>query len=507
MTMDFRLAMHRALAPLLAAGVSAGVVTAVAAAPAPIAEPAPVNRLPQALGLGFERWSLPAGEKVGMVHGHLMFEVAPDWWVGPSVLGAASGQRGGWFVGGLSVQRPLTLWPGRLWLLPSLTAGGGGGAAAPVGSGLMLRSSLTLSTPMPGGRIGLTWSDVRFAGTELSSRQFGLRAEWHRWFDTQPTHLLGQVRAASGRSGLGFDRIALLGGRYDLTGTGQPAVPLIGVRLERLHGDGVSHGIEALASAGRGSAGYMELLAHLGQRWRPLPQQPLQLGLRAAVGLGGGGAVPTGAGPIAHAGAFAEVEPSPGWQIGASLGRVVGRSSALRGNRAELWLATDLEPGAVPASAPRSGVVRRLDWSGLLQHSARVQRFDGRREGLQSLALQLNLWLGPQAYATAQAHTAVGGGAGAWGMGLVGAGWASRPDGGWQVGAEALAGAAGGGGVYSLAGPVSQAMLWLAPRSQAPGQELRPHWRLSLGAVQGRSGGTQPAAGLSWVLPLAQVLR
>ncbi len=503
MRMQFHRTWSRALPPLVAAAVMAAAV----ADPALGAESAPLERQPQSLGLGFERWTLPGAEKVGMAHGHLLFEVAPDWWVGPSVLGAASGQRGGWFVGALTVQRPLTLWPGRLWLLPSLSAGGGGGAAAPVGSGLMLRSSLTLSAPMPGGRIGLTWSDVRFSGTELSSRQFGLRAEWHRWFQTQPSRLLGQALSVSGRSGLGFDRMALLGGRYALKGSSGASVPLVGVRLERLHGEGGSHGVEALASAGRGSAGYMELLAHLSQRWHPLPQQPLQLGVRAAVGLGGGGAVPTGAGPIAHAGAFVEIEPLAGWQVGASLGRVAGRSSALRGNRAELWLAADLEPKPVPGSTERSGVAHRLDWAGLVQHSARVQRVDGRRDGLQSLALQLNLWLGPQAYVTGQAHTAVGGGAGAWGMGLVGAGWASRPDGGWQYGAEALAGAAGGGGVDSLAGPVSQAMLWLAPRSQAAGQDLRPHWRLSLGAVQGRSGGTQPAAGLAWVLPLAQVLR
>lgn len=82
--------------------------------------------------LGGEVVRLPSDERMGLAGGAILFGAGDEWWFGPAVYGAASGSRGGLFVGGLQV---LKRWPlaDRWWLHTSVYAGGGGGAAAPVG--------------------------------------------------------------------------------------------------------------------------------------------------------------------------------------------------------------------------------------------------------------------------------------------------------------------------------------------------------------------------------------
>src|SRR5512134_2824416 len=116
--------------------------------------------------LGFERVTLPGGEHMGLVGGSVLFPVADRWWAGPAVYGAATGQRGGLFVGGAELKREWEL-PWGFELGTGIYAGGGGGAAAPVGSGLMLRGALTLSRDLGPLRAGLTWSHVRFPSGDI----------------------------------------------------------------------------------------------------------------------------------------------------------------------------------------------------------------------------------------------------------------------------------------------------------------------------------------------------
>lgn len=457
---------------------------------------------PLSIGVGYERWTLPGKEAMGAAHAQVLFEVAPDWWVGPSVYGAASGQRGGFFVGGVSVQRPVTLWPGRLWLLPNLAVGGGGGGGAPVGDGLMIRPGVALATGLGDWKLSAGVSQVRFAGTGIRSSQFALQLEWHSWFSAQPLSRLGERMAASGRSGLGVDRMALLGGSYRLkAGAPNTNVRLVGVRLDRLLDAGLPVGVEAAAAADGPSAGYMELLVHAGREWAVADS--LRVGVRAAVGLGGGGAVPTGSGVIGHAEGTLAWQPSPGWRLGLAAGPVAGRSQAFRGNRVELSLSADLEPG-LEGRRPREGTVRRIEWAGSLQQIDRVDRRDGTRRAMQTIGLQLNHWLGPNVYVTGQAHSAFGGGVGAYSIGLLGAGAATAPRwGGWQFGAELLAGGAGGGGVQSLSGAIAQGMAWVGKLPERDG----PHWRAGVGLARGKSGPVSPVLQLGWVVPFGQIVR
>lgn len=457
---------------------------------------------PLAIGGGYDNYLLPGHERLGLVHADLLFEVAPDWWLGPTVYGAATGQRGGFFVGGLAVERPLSLTPG-LYLVPGLAVGGGGGGGAPVGNGLMLRPSLSLQVPHGPWRVGLGVSELAFAGTSIRSTRIGAVVEWHGQFGAEPLTTVGEHAKAGSRSGLGFDRVALIGGRYTLrAGPGSPHVDLVGVRLDRLGRDGMSWGMEAAAAANQGNSGYMEILAHGGVD--VAATEALRIGARAALGLGGGGTVPTGGGTIGHLDATLAFTPTPGWQLGAALGRVIGSASSMRGTRAEISLATGLEPEATPGSPGREGTVRQIDWAGTLAGLGAVRRKDGRTKSLETIGWQMNAWLSANAYLTAQVNSAWGGEAGAYAQGLMGAGLATAANGaGMRLGAELLGGAAGGGGVQSLSGAVGQAAFWVAWMPVTPG----PYARLSAGAETSRHGPPSPMVALSWVVPFGQLVR
>jgi len=463
---------------------------------------APESSVPVQASLGMETLRLPGQERMGLVTGQVLFHLDGPWWLGPVTHGAATGVRGGFFVGGVAVQHQWPLGPG-LRLAAGLSAGGGGGAGAPVGDGLMLRASLDLVRQWGPLNAGVSVSQVQFPGTAIRSRQAGLVLGWTGQFDHLPPSAAGSRRSAPQRSGLGIDRFALTAARHAprSAGSGTQPFQLLGARLERQFDsiDG-SWGLEAAAAAQGRAAGYMEILAHAGLGWRPLPA--LQLGLRGAAGLGGGGAVPAGSGGLLRADATLVLDLAPGWHLGAAWGRTQGRTPALQARRSALWLSADLEPLASPGTPGRAGTVVRTTWGGALLHTAPLPRGDGSRQSLQAIGLVLERWLGPQTYLTGQAYSAFGGQAGGYSMGLVGGGLATpaRQD-GWQLGAELLAGGAGGGGVRGAAGAVVMAQAWAA----LPLADGHQRLRIGVGAVGGSDGGAaRPVASATWQVAFGQ---
>lgn len=476
-----------------AAAVAAALL---AAAPASAAEAAfdvdpPIATIAV---FGHERLRLPEHESMGLAGGSVLFDLGSGWALGPGVYGATTGQRGGFFVAGVELQHRWVFEPG--WTLATgLYAGGGGGAAAPVGSGLMLRPAVAVLRDVgPALQLGLSYSSVNFPSGDIASRQLGLVLAWRSEF----VHLDGAhgspARAPGGPTGLGFDRIALTAMTYRLDDAQRPTIGLAGARAERRWGSGGSWGMEAAAAAKGDAAGYMEVLGTLGASMAPWPAvvPSWRIGARVAAGLGGGGAVPTGGGLIGKASGTTEWSPAPGWTVGAAYGRVQAADGGMRARQAELWLGIDLEPGPGERDAPTHVV--RTEWAGVLQHHARVQRRDGSRQSLDTIGLKLNRYVDEHVYLSGQAHSAFAGHAGAYSVGLVGAGVATAPEATLRYGAEALVGAAGGGGVATAGGAIAQAVLWAGWNASR-----RSEWRIGIGTMQPLTAhrGT-PLLELSW---------
>ena len=454
-----------------------------------------VESLPTSGILGFEFVRLPHGERMGLVGGSLLFDIGGDWGIGPGVYGAATGRRGGLFIGGVELQRRWGLGNG-FSLATGLYAGGGGGAAAPVGSGLMLRPALTLLKDIgPTFQLGLSLSSVRFPSGQIQSNQVGLMLGWRQEF----IHLTGSgaITEASAipSAGLGFDRMAATLSTYRFNDGSERRLGLVGARAERRSNvRGFTWGMEAAAAAKGDAAGYLEVLGTAAFSIAPFDASlpSWRLGARLGAGTGGGGAVPTGGGLIGKAAGTMEWSPLPGWTLGAEYG-FVRSHGAFHARQAQVWLGVDLEPGLDASAGPLARVVR-TEWVGALQHHARVPRSDGTRQPLDTIGLKLNRYVDDHFYLSGQAHSAFAGGAGAYSVGLVGVGVSAGPMTSWRLGAEALIGAAGGGGVTSAGGAITQGLAWAAWQP-GPVSEVR----LGVGATRAlHNPHAGPVVELSW---------
>ena len=98
--------------------------------------------------------------------------------------------------------------------------------------------------------------------------------------------------------------------------------------------------------------------------------------------------------------------------------------------------------------------------------------------------MKLNRFVDDNIYLSAQAHSASAGGAGAYSIGLIGAGLATARRRAARLGAELLLGAAGGGGVATAAARLRRSLAWAGWRVTRE-SELR----VGVGAVKALRGG------------------
>jgi hypothetical protein len=435
-----------------------------------------VRTLPASAMLGFERVRLPGGERMGLVGAGYVMELSPGWWLGPAVYGAATGHRGGLFTWGGEAQRRWRI--GEEWgLVAGLYVGGGGGAGAPVGGGLMLRPHADLMLNLGGWQAGLTASQVRFPSGSISSTQLGVLLMVDDGFlHTAPGHA-GERVAFHGRGGLGADRMEVTAGRYASGGNGGSSLGYVGLRLEQQAGQVLSPTLEAAGAAQGGADGYAEMLGGLLAQW-PVMGERLRVGGRAAIGLGGGGAVATGGGAIAKVALSGRLRLSKRVSIELEGGQARAFHGGFNTHYAQaalgIALGEDLQGGGTWAP---SQTLHEMEWTLGVQDYRHAQRKDGSTRPLQAVALKFNRSISEHFYLSGQAHSATHGGAGAYSVGLVGLGATMRfgPAKAWSAGAEALVGAAGGGGVASRGGAVTQPMAWI-------GRDLGRYTRLKVGA-------------------------
>lgn len=455
-----------------------------------------LHTLPTRVTLGLERLRLPGDEGMGLVGASYLLELSDGWWLGPALYGAATGRRGGLFTWGAEGQRRWRL-DERWALAAGLYAGGGGGAGAPVGGGLMLRPHVDLMFDLGSWATGLTASQVRFPTGRIDSVQLGWQFELREGFVFTPPGHHGETVPFSGVGGLGADRIDAVLGRY-ASGSGQgTSLSQVGIRLERQLGPVLAGTLEARGAAKGGSDGYAEMTGGLQALW-PVGGDAFRAGVHAALGLGGGGGVATGGGPLAKLGVTGRLQWSPRWSLGLEAGRARAFGGDFNTPYAQVSVGVVLDDAQVAGSTRPvpTRTVHDTEWSFSVQDYLRARRKDGSEQGLSTVGLKFRRSLGDHLYLTGQGHGAVAGGAGAYSSGLVGLGVATRLGGAWQAGAEAALGAAGGGGVANGGGAIAQPMAWL-------GRDLGRYSRLKVGAgyIKSLRGElASPVVDVSWAV-------
>ena len=451
---------------------------------------------PAVARIGYETLTLPGGERMGLVGTTYLVELRPGLCVGPAVYGAASGQRGGFFTIGAEAALCTRL-AGPLSLQAGLYVGGGGGGAAPVGGGLMLRPHVDLLWDFGGLRAGVSASNVRFPNGQIDSSQLGVVLDMDMDFRYWPVGRAAMPLASGGRSGMGFDRFLGIGGAYrprsGSTGVSGAAlssqIGYVGARAEAFLTPMVYVGIEANGAASGGVDGYAEFLGTLGAEV-PLGHDTFTLGGRVALGMAGGGDMPVGGGMLAKAALDASLRLSRDFSLGLEAGWARAPQGSFSAPFASLALRWALDP-----ATGQPGAVVREEWGAGVETLQDAARKAGPSQSLQSLSFKYTRFLGDSLYLTGQVQSAYAGDAGAFTVGLFGAGAQWRFGQGLLAGAELLAGAAGGGGVDTGSGAIVKPMAYV-------GVELSPALSLRLGAGRAKAingGLDSPVLDLSMV--------
>jgi hypothetical protein len=426
--------------------------------------------------IGYETIDLPAGERMGLVGLSYLVQAREGLCLGPAVYGAASGQRGGFFTIGAEAALCTRLY-GPLNVVAGLYVGGGGGAAAPVGGGLMLRPHVDLMWDFGAWRSGLSWSKVWFPNGDIHSDQVALVLDVPVNFGYLPAGQRSLASWSGQRSGVGFDRFLAVAGVYAPRGgsLGTSGAPLpshigyVGARAEAQLLPALYIGLEANGAASGGVDGYAEILGTLGTAIE-LGDSGVRLGGRVALGMGGGGDLPTGGGLLGKVALDLSVPLSRDVSLGLEAGWVEAPQGDFSAPFASLALRWALDP------LPGMEAVRvREEWSAGVELFVDAARKDGSTRDMQSFSFKYSRFVGQHLYLTGQVQSAYQGGAGAFSVGLFGAGGLWRSGEGLLAGAEFLAGAAGGGGVDTGGGAVVKPMAFV-------GWELSPATSLRLGA-------------------------
>ena len=419
------------------------------------------------LRVSFEEIDMPdAGEQMGL-YGIGTYQRFKPWlYGGITAYGAATGERGGFFTGGYTL--------GMDWQLPdnwSVDAGAyvgaGGGGAAAQGGGLMLRSHAGLKYSFDWGALGLNYSYVKFPNGEISSDAIGLaveipfRSPVRGWGEAElaaaeyfgddwskvsrhRSHLAARGRAYSPNSG-------------SQTTAGQSlddSLGLVGVEYAYFLDDHWFATFETAGAFSGGVGGYAELLAGLGYRFPLASNDRWALLPALTIGGAGGGKVDTGGGFVARANLGLEYRLLPELSIILDGGYLTAPDGNFDTPYIGINLAFVMESFARDQkgrSVKKSDLITTTQWRFRAVHQ---WYFDAQREGgshrdMELLGAKID-WLGGDWwYLTGQALSAYDGEAGGYSEGHWGAGVYSPVWNNWQLYAEMLLGAGGGGGVDS----------------------------------------------------------
>lgn len=443
---------------------------------------------------------MPTGQKTALLGVSYMVAINEDWGLGPAAYGAAKGEFGGLFTVGFNLQRRFRI--AQDWhVAASLYAGAGGGVSSDKvrpGGGLMIRPELSVRREFGNWYLGAGVAHTAFPNGSGNIKDTGVMltlGRMDRFLSFDPS-LSGRDGRTGDRTGMGFDEIALSAGvekprsgsrtRGGVPLTGRKAKA--GADLRQYFGNGSSWwGLEASGAASGGHDGYMEILANAGQDWG-IGSERFRVGGQVSVGLGGGGDMDTGGGWLVRVG------PTMRWITpwGPTLRLDAGYMKAPWGNYDSFQvrgsLALPLEKVSRMLSSPplESGTIRAQSWYIAMPHFKEFVFKDGTREGVTGLGLGMTRDFGGPWYGTAQAGSAALGKAGAFSYGMFGLGAQSPKWSGVRVGAEALVGAAGGGGVSVGGGAVTQGELWA--QWEGTGQSDRLRVKLGVGQWKALGG-------------------
>ena len=427
-------------------------------------------RLPQgAVKLSFEEFHLPGNEEMGTAALGVSHNFTKNLSLGVTSWMAVTGERGGFITLGITgeLYYPIT---GTIGVESGLFVGAGGGRGGYTlgGGGLMLHTHAGLACNTGSvGRVSVGVSTVDFpnGGTIHSVQPYLslslpfsslLESNWshqspnatRQWWATPKSHSLAVV----------VRDLHLSQGVLNDTGGAQGDLTLLGIEWRSYQNDLWYAKLETEGAAGGNSTGYMQILVGAGIRV-PLTEK-FSASADLSLGGGGGGGVDTDGGLL----------------FDGSIGMQYFLTSHLFADVSGAWLKArsgSFESGSIAfklgyQTGGKGGGIRH-DGTGLAPADVRIRvtnqtylqasdqwRTHHADKNVDNLGVQADYFLTHDVYATGQGLAAYNGDAGAYMIGLIGAGCRKKVDNNFFLNAEALVGAAGGGGLAMGSGLVWQ---------------------------------------------------
>ncbi len=425
------------------------------------------------LQTSYERWTLPHGETMGMQRFGLKQQFGNYFNAGVDAFTAVTGERGGFITLGLSggLTYPIS---SSISLESDLHigAGGGRGGYELAGGGLLIRESLGLRYQLPVGRISLGMSRVDFPNNGvIKSNQ--LYVGYNLPFNAlaEPGY---EPRSKEHRSGLSlqlyeprmhefsiqYRDIRVGNNIHTDAGALQQGFGVIGAQWRTYINNNWFTQIESAGAMQGNSRGYMHILA--GGGYQTSLTDSLYINTAINVGGGGGGAVNTGGGLLWDASLSWQYFLNKRWFVDLSASRLWAASTDFKSNNYGLKLGYRFGAFA-EADSGTSLFNQNFD-----NHPLRIRvvnqtytkaanNWRNRPEqNVSNLGIQADYFVEPHIYLTGQGLGAHTGDAGAYMTGLLGAGVHQTLSKKTFIELEALAGAAGGGGLNTGSGMVYQ---------------------------------------------------
>lgn len=426
-----------------------------------------IQTQPASFNFSYETLTLPNDENMGLLGAGYFWTLPESYQIGVAAYGALTGQRGGFFTGGVEGSKSYSL-SSRVDFRAGLFVGGGGGGSAPQGGGLMLRPHVDLTYQFhPDYRAGIGLSSVRFPNGNIDSTQATL--VFDGLFDlylkdrtkSPPDFKIPDQISLSTRS------IALdVQNYYSLE---DKVINLVGVKMHQSMGRQGFLSLTTHGAYGGGVDGYAEIFA--GGGLRTAISRVLDVSAELAMGAGGGGAVNTGGGGLLAGQFTVHYILDPSWFVYLSGGQVASIGGGFRANSAGLGVAYRYMALSTCGTQPlksstslsshdwrvRSGISRYLPDEGTHRKNGSLDT-----RPIDLIGVAADLWQNDHIYLSGQAYSAIDADAGGYSKGLVGIGVQSgRATDKVSVGAEFAVGAAGGGGIDVGSGVAIQSTVFL----------------------------------------------
>jgi hypothetical protein len=416
----------------------------------------------------FEALSLPANEDLGLAGGTFLYETADGISVGPGFYGALTGDLGGFITLGLAGELKKEI-NDRLAVSAGLFVGAGGGHGGHdlSGGGFMLRPHAGITLNLRDlAHVGVGISHVEFPNGSISSTQpyIALELPFEVLIDKGWPESFHRGSVTSTRIPSSGREISLVYRYYQVssnarttTGTDQhKTIGLMGARWRKDIAKNIFLHLEAQGALQGESNGFMQILMGAGYRLELAGRTHLVLS--AGTGVGGGGAVDTGGGFLVNGELALQQYLTDALYLAVSGGYIDAPDGSFGATTAGLELGYRyntpvVQKGTYQPSA-LSGYNRnlfrvRVAHQTYLKGGSDDWRLHHQDESVDNLGLHLDYFPTRTFYITGQGMAAYGRGhAGAYMSGLLGAGL-HYPLGNTPlfVDLEALAGAAGGGGL------------------------------------------------------------